>query len=407
VQAYRTASTAWQSEFNKKWSDLPSVVIERFMTAARSTAPLDERVAAVDNYFALAERSRDCTWSDPPAPIIAADDYLRWGTRLDQVPVLIQAGLKQAELDGTYRKRASMYSQEERGMLRDEVNYAYSRGYMVLADLYLSQRQLDQARDVIEQGIAALDLRPVIPPGTPDAAQDLRDSRRAWMLREARLAELSSDRAKALAVYRRYVGTMGKKVLASLDPRLVSRDDLEVIPRIKTLYLASGGSEDGWIDWATSAPVDSASPTAPPAPVFNAALPEFLAKDLSGRTWRLSDLKGKATFIDVWATWCGACRAHHQQIQQLYERLKGRADIQILSLSWDDNAYTASAYMKEMKYTFPVIASKEVAEKLFPTFGLPAYWIIDSRGRRSSPYWWNERDVDRIVADLERASTAK
>jgi thiol-disulfide isomerase/thioredoxin len=118
-------------------------------------------------------------------------------------------------------------------------------------------------------------------------------------------------------------------------------------------------------------------------------------------------LKGKATFIDVWATWCGACRAHHQQIQQLYERLKGRADIQILSLSWDDNAYTASAYMKEMKYTFPVIASKEVAEKLFPTFGLPAYWIIDSRGRRSSPYWWNERDVDRIVADLERASTAK
>jgi hypothetical protein len=91
----------------------------------------------------------------------------------------------------------------------------------------------------------------------------------------------------------------------------------------------------------------------------------------------------------------------------LYDRLKGRSDIQILSFSWDDNAYAAAGYMEEMKYTFPVIASKEVAEKLFPAFGLPAYWIIDSRGRRSSPYWWNEQDVDRIVADLQRAATAK
>jgi thiol-disulfide isomerase/thioredoxin len=407
VQTHLAARAAWQSEFNKRWSTLPSVVVESFMTGARSTAPLDERLAVVDQCLALVGRSPD-SQSSASALITAADRYVRWGTRLDQVPAMIQAGLKQAELEATYRKRASMYSQELWSTLRDDVNGAYSHAYMVLADLYLGQHQLNQARDVIEQGTAALDLRPVYPPGTPDAAQDLRNRRRSWMLREARLAELSGDQVQALAIFRRYVRGVDKEALANLDPRLVGQEAADVIPRIKTLYLASGGSEDRWIDWATTGPVDASSENALPPLVFNAALPDFVAKDLSGRTWRLSDLKGKATFIDVWATWCGTCREHHPQIQQLHDRLKGRGDVQMLSLSWDDNAYTAAAYMKEMKYTFPVIASKEVAEKLFPTFGLPAYWIIDALGRRSSPYyWWNEQDVDRIVADLERASTAK
>jgi hypothetical protein len=78
----------------------------------------------------------------------------------------------------------------------------------------------------------------------------------------------------------------------------------------------------------------------------------------------------------------------------------------VLSVSWDDNAYLAAAYMKEMKYTFPVIASLDVAERLFPTYGLPAYWIVDTRGRRSSPYWWSE-DVDKAIAELDRAARTK
>ena len=117
------------------------------------------------------------------------------------------------------------------------------------------------------------------------------------------------------------------------------------------------------------------------------------------------DLVGKATLIDVWATWCGACRAAHPQIQQLYDRLKGRKDIQILSLSVDE-AHLAAAYMKEQRYGFPVIASKDVTEKLVPALGVPAYWIVDARGRRSAPYALSH-DLDAVIADLERAAKVK
>ena len=46
----------------------------------------------------------------------------------------------------------------------------------------------------------------------------------------------------------------------------------------------------------------------------------------------------------------------------------------------------AESCMKEHKYGFPVIASKDLVERLFPVAGLPMYWIIDARDRRSTPY---------------------
>lgn len=32
-------------------------------------------------------------------------------------------------------------------------------------------------------------------------------------------------------------------------------------------------------------------------------LPDFDLTDIKGRRWRLADLKGKVTYVNVWATW--------------------------------------------------------------------------------------------------------
>ena len=77
----------------------------------------------------------------------------------------------------------------------------------------------------------------------------------------------------------------------------------------------------------------------------------------------------------------------------------------MLSFSRDEAAYMAESYMKEKKYGFPAIVSKDLVEKLFPVAGLPMYWIIDAQGRRSSPYWF--AGVDRVIADLQEAAARK
>jgi hypothetical protein len=292
VKAYRALQDTWQGDFERRWSNTPLVIVDRFVTLT-SRAPslsLDERLSVVDRYLALKKQSPDCGGSEPPPPIIAAERYARWGARLDQVPAMIQAGLKQAELESAYRRRASMYSEEERKTLPDGVNQAYWRAQLILADLYLQQRKVEQARDAIQTGVATVDLRPVMAPGTASATEEREYRRRSWLSREARLAELLNDPQRALAIYQRYLQPIGREGLSNPGSTTsVSRDDKELIPRIKVFYLANGGTEDGWLGWATAAPADAAKAAATPEPlVFNAVLPEFEIKDLSGRTWRLA-----------------------------------------------------------------------------------------------------------------------
>jgi cytochrome c biogenesis protein CcmG/thiol:disulfide interchange protein DsbE len=51
-----------------------------------------------------------------------------------------------------------------------------------------------------------------------------------------------------------------------------------------------------------------------PSPLIDKPAPKFaLARlDDAGKVVRLDDLKGKAFILNVWASWCVACREEHQ-----------------------------------------------------------------------------------------------
>jgi peroxiredoxin len=278
---------------------------------------------------------------------------------------------------------------------------SYGRGYLTLADLYLSLRRPSEARDAIRLGLANLDIRPFLPVDTARGKNDAAYRRREWLPREARLALLQGDSKQALALFQRYLTGQGRDVLAAAGTN-ANAETQATIAEAKALYLTNGGDEAAWFDWATSSPDVVAD--APMPVVYNTPLPDFEAKDLTGRIWRLADLRGKATFIEIWATWCGPCRAQHPDLQKQFDGLRGRKDIQILTISVDETAYLAEAYMKEHQYAFPVIVSKDLAERLFPGLGYPQEWIVDATGRRSSPVRLREA---RLSQELEKAAFAK
>ena len=109
---------------------------------------------------------------------------------------------------------------------------------------------------------------------------------------------------------------------------------------------------------------------------------DFQAKDLSGKTWRLADLKGKVAFVNVWTTWCGPCRVEMPLIQKLHDRWKDRPDRIVLTISADSHLLLAESFIKEHKYTFPAIFGSEIAGKFFPPIMFPQNWLIDTEGRR-------------------------
>ena len=129
---------------------------------------------------------------------------------------------------------------------------------------------------------------------------------------------------------------------------------------------------------------------------FGAQLPEFEAKDINGRTWRSEDLHGKFTLIYIWHTfWAREADTHPRanpnlldlpELQRFYDKVRNAKNIQVLAFCKDYDYMHAHDYMKQTKYTFPVIADWVLIKKLFPEAeGRPPYWVVNPEGRLSYP----------------------
>lgn len=61
---------------------------------------------------------------------------------------------------------------------------------------------------------------------------------------------------------------------------------------------------------------------------------DFTYPDVNGKMVSLSDFKGKIVLVDVWATWCGPCKAELPYLKQLEEEMKG-TDVVFIGVSVD------------------------------------------------------------------------
>ena len=159
-------------------------------------------------------------------------------------------------------------------------------------------------------------------------------------------------------------------------------------------------------------------PSVPEGLRFDTSLPAFEARDIAGRTWRMEDLRGKLTLVYVWHTLeARAVDAHDASVrhlisglsdlpavQRFYDQVKDTKNIQVLTLCRDFDYTHAPDYVKEKKYSFPVIADWVLIEKVFPNpSGSSAYWVIDRDARLSSPI--RSWSLGRVLYEIERAAT--
>ena len=81
------------------------------------------------------------------------------------------------------------------------------------------------------------------------------------------------------------------------------------------------------------------------------AAPDFSYKELgSGKTMRLSDLKGKPVFINFWATWCPPCVGELPHIEKKYAEYKDKMHFVILSV--DDNEQDPARFIKSKGWSW-------------------------------------------------------
>jgi thiol-disulfide isomerase/thioredoxin len=126
---------------------------------------------------------------------------------------------------------------------------------------------------------------------------------------------------------------------------------------------------------------------------------EILPGARRGLKRRLAALKGHPAVVNIWAAWCGPCRAEMPVMQRVSVDMGKR--VAFLGVDLKDNREAASIFLRKIPVTYPSYAdpSGEVynAEKLV---GVPSTLFFDRAGRQTfvhqGPYFARADLVDDI-----------
>ena len=323
----------------------------------------DDVVAAGED-FRSALRVDTGWYSSPPAQVRIAKAYLDRKIRADEIPELI------AEADKADAERRSIIDSDR---MPDEATKDRE-----MMKVYM----LSRTTDLLVEAATQLHKPEIARAAVEELSQQKTDlpflQTEIWKIK-AKWAELNGRELDALLMYR-----------ASLDTRVQGfkirgKQKDEAKEGYDRLWKELGGTDDGrqaWLTAVAGAKVATEGGWTKPSK----DLPAWELSDLNGKLWKLSDLKGKTVLINVWATWCGPCRQEHPYLQALYEKMKDRKDIQILTFDIDDSVGDVAPYMKDNKYTFPVLIARDLIFELMPVPSVPQNWIVDSANK----WRWSE-----------------
>lgn len=114
--------------------------------------------------------------------------------------------------------------------------------------------------------------------------------------------------------------------------------------------------------------------------------PTFNYENHKGGTTKLADLKGKYVYIDVWATWCGPCRAEIPSLKKLEEKYHDM-NIAFVSISIDvdkDHEKWKNFVSEKQLGGIQLFADKNWNSDFMTSYGInsiPRFILIDPTGK--------------------------
>ncbi len=122
---------------------------------------------------------------------------------------------------------------------------------------------------------------------------------------------------------------------------------------------------------------------------------------LNGPSKRLSDFRGKPLIINVWASWCGPCRAEMASLERLAWR-DGSGYFNVIGISTDDDPQRAKAALVALHATINhFIDSKLQLENLLGASRVPLTVLVDADGRVIMKVYgardWGSADISKLI----------
>lgn len=147
-----------------------------------------------------------------------------------------------------------------------------------------------------------------------------------------------------------------------------------------------------------------------PSPLIGKSAEQFTLPTLrdASKTVGSKQLEGKVTMLNVWATWCFACKQEHPILNQIAK--SGVVDL--YGLNWKDDRDKAIALLDQSGDPYTKVAFDEDGKVAidFGVYGAPETFIIDKKGiirhKVIGPISWQEWTdnlqpmINRLQAEL-------
>jgi len=112
--------------------------------------------------------------------------------------------------------------------------------------------------------------------------------------------------------------------------------------------------------------------------------PEFKLKDINGKSFKLSSLRGKYVVLDFWASWCPDCRKDAPTITRLHQQFKDKGvEFVGISFDYDKEAWVKAVEKYDIEYTqvSELKRWKETAiSAAYHIKWIPSMYLIDPEG---------------------------
>jgi cytochrome c biogenesis protein CcmG, thiol:disulfide interchange protein DsbE len=145
-----------------------------------------------------------------------------------------------------------------------------------------------------------------------------------------------------------------------------------------------------------------------PSPLIGKPAPTFELARLDGQgSWSTQEMAGRPYLLNVWGSWCVACRQEHEALMAIARR----GEVPIVGLNWNDSNDAAIHWLQTLGNPYvvtPVDSEGRVAID-FGVYAAPETFLIDSKGLVVYKHVgaldmqvWEQQFVPRIKSDGAR-----